>query len=340
MRATLLAAALAGCTGAAAVETAGVPFSYPSDDELRISDVQAKGTHNSYHVEMAGNHVPDWAYSQPPLEQQLAVGVRQIELDLTLDVDVGHFEVYHVPLADEGSTCRRFTDCLRALKGWSDRYPGHHPIYVQLEPKDGFVPEIAEAYFAQLEGEITSVWPRERVVAPADVQGAAPSLRPALAERGWPPLGTMRGKVLFALDDTGDVRRAYTRGDNDLDGRLLFVDSRPEQPYAAIAVLNDPIADAAAIRAAVAARLLVRTRADADGVEPRRGDRSRMEAALGCGAHFISSDFVVTMPGVDYLLAVPGGAPLRCNPVTAPKGCSPLLLEDPAFVGGVPDRDR
>ena len=84
-----------GFTGTACDEAE--PGWYPLDDVLTLSDVQAKGTHNSYHME------PDFAfdasheYTHLPLDEQLSEqGVRQFEIDLHYHVDEG-FQVFHIP---------------------------------------------------------------------------------------------------------------------------------------------------------------------------------------------------------------------------------------------------
>ncbi len=309
--------ALAGCG------PQGKAFDYPLDSELRLNHLQVKGSHNSYHVETPGNTVPDWHYTHAPLATQLDTqSVRALELDLAWQGgDEQRFEVYHVVLADEMSTCRLFTDCLRGIKEWSDRFPGHQPIFVQMEAKMNFRAAEADLYFSTLEREITSVWPRERIMTPDDAKG------------GWPTLGALRGKIFFAFDETGEVRRLYTHGDHDLDGRLLFVDSRPGDPFAAVAIINDPITSAAEIAAAVRAGLWVRTRADENPGTAASGDTSRREAAIASGAHVVTTDFPAPMNGLPYVVDIPGGMPSRCNPLIAPPSCNALAIENPAFVG-------
>ncbi|MBI4957060.1 MAG: hypothetical protein HY908_33910 [Myxococcales bacterium] len=308
-------------------------YPYPLDDVLRFEHLQAKSTHNSYHVETPGNTLEAWHYSHAPLGEQLALqGVRHVEIDVRRDAATDSFVVYHLPIVDEQTTCRQFTDCLQALKSWSDGHRAHHPLAVHLESKDGTQADF-EGYFAALHAAILSVWPVGRIVTPALVQGAHASLPEALATDGWPTLGELRGKILFTLDDAGEFRDAYTHGGGDLAGRLIFPNSEPGVPYAGYAVLNDPVAEASAIAAALSAHLLVRTRADGDVVEPLAGDTTRREAALASGAQFVSTDFPVEVPGVAYSVTIPGGTPTRCNPVTAPAGCTSEALEDPAFVG-------
>jgi hypothetical protein len=330
--------ALAAATVAACSSTPPPPgppadpvFPYPQDDTLRLQHLQAKSTHNSYHVETAGNLLDAWHYTHVPLDRQLGEqGVRHVELDLSL-VDTS-FEVFHILLLDEETTCRAFTDCLAAIKGWSDAHRAHHPITVQIELKDPPQADY-EAYFAALHGEIGAVWPPERVITPALVQGEHATLGEAVKGDGWPTLGALRGKVLFTLDNAAEFQEAYTHGRRDLDGRILFAHAAPSDPFAAIAVLNDPVADSAAIAAALEANMLVRTRADSDSVEPLAGDTSRRDAALASGAQFVSTDYPAGVNYTDYFVEIPEGTPSRCNPLTAPAKCTSEAIEDPAFVG-------
>ncbi|MFO0572703.1 MAG: Ca2+-dependent phosphoinositide-specific phospholipase C [Polyangia bacterium] len=311
----------------------GKPYHYPLDEVLRLSDVQVRGTHNSYHVDTNNGEVPPWAYTHAPIYDQLdRLGIRQIELDVSYD-DVTGLEVEHVATVDAGTRCRRFSACLAELRRFSDAFPGHLPIYVQIEPKNAPATEDMEKYFALLEGEILAALPRSRVLTPDEVQAGAPTLRDALQAGGWPTLSRLRGRLLFAFDTTGPIRTAYTHDKRDLRGRLLFVDSSPEQPFAGVTVLNDPRSDAAAISKALTGNLLIRTRADADTEEARVNDTRRGAVALASGAHFISTDFPEPTPAFGYRFEVPGGTPARCNPLTAPPACTPRALEDPQFVG-------
>lgn len=330
-----LSSVFAGCGSS---DSAGLPaddqpvFPYPLDDTLRFQHVQSKSTHNSYHLETDGNRVPDWHYSHVPLDRQLGEqGVRHVELDLHYNAADADFEVYHIKFIDEQSTCHLFTDCLAVIKGWSDLHRAHQPIVIQLEAKDA-LPEDVEAWFGLLHAEIESVWPPSRLITPAFIQGSYATLGEAVRQDGWPTLGRLRGRVMFTLDDTGDFRDAYTRGGQSLDGRLIFADSSPADPFAAIAILNDPVAEAAAIADALAAHMLVRTRADSSPAAVLAGSTENRDAALASGAQFVSTDFPAPVPGVGYWVDIPGGTPSRCNPVTAPPECTSEAIEDPKFV--------
>lgn len=338
-------AAAAGCDGASGAkpsdkhdggaDTAALPsFDYPLDAVLRLNQIQLKATHNSYHVETEGNTIPALAYSHVKLAEQLAAqGVRGLELDVHYRHIAKEFDVFHESYFDEGTTCRSFVTCLEEIKGWSDANPAHHPLWVQLELKDTIGSVDPIEFFEQLEASILKVWPKERIITPELVQGSSPSLPSALADHGWPTLGAVRGRILFALDNKTEFRDEYTHHGANLDGRLIFVDSAVGDPFAAVAILNDPTADADAIKGALAAGLLVRTRADSDNEEPLAGNTQRRDAALASGAQILSTDYPVETPTIKYALQIPDGTPSRCDPLTAPTECSPRAVEDPAFIG-------
>lgn len=315
------------------IEKPGKPYHYRLDDVLRLNHVQVRGTHNSYHVDTHNGEIDPWAYTHAPIYEQLdRLRIRQLEFDVNYD-ELAGLEVFHVPSVDTGTRCRRFADCLAEIRRFSDAFPGHLPLYIQIEPKDDLEPDVLERFFAAVEAELLAAFPRPRILTPDEVQGDALTLAAALKDHGWPVLSKLRGRVLFMFDARGAFRDGYTHGGRDLHQRLLFIDSSPDQPFAAVSVLNDPKGDAAAIQRALAAGLLVRTRADSDTTEARVNDPSFGEAALRDSATFISTDFPEPVAPWTYRFEVPGGTPARCNPVTAPPSCTPQALEDPAFVG-------
>ena len=333
MRAAALALLLVACGGkteaqpAPPVEDVQPRYDYPRDGELRVDQLQAKATHNSYHLEPPNNKLIDWKYTHAPLDVQLdKLGVREVELDLHLEDGV--FRVFHLKNFDDKTTCDLFSECLAVIKRWSDGHRGHHLLVVQMEAKGG-APGAFEGYFDELHREILSVWPEKRILTPAKLQGSYPTIKAALAARGWPKLGETRGMILFAMDERGDTQAAYTHDHKDLNGRLVFPDADPADAYAAFSVANDPTSDAKLIQQAIAAHMLVRTRADSDGTEAAANDTTRQKTALASGVNFVTTDFPVKVAGADYFLEIPGGTPSRCNPLTAPKDCSSRDIESP-----------
>lgn len=300
---------------------------YPLDDVLRFSDLQAKGTHNSTHVQTTDR--PEWRYTHAPLADQAETqGVRQFELDLWFDDDAGRFEVFHIPFLDEGTTCRELSRCLSDLKGWSDDHLDHHPLLVLLEVKDAWDPEVGPARLDALDAEILAVWPEERLVTPDLVRGDAADLPEALATTGWPTLRVLRGRALFVLHVGGEWRDAYTGGLTTAD-RPLFPDAMGDLalPISAVHTMNDPYDPA--IATVVDAGHLVRTRADGDTVQARTNDGSQRDQALASGAHFVSTDFPAPVDWTEYRVDIPDGTPSRCNPRTAPSPCTSEAIEAP-----------
>ena len=212
------------------------------------------GSHNSYHVAPTAypwTVIEPWQYSHDPLDVQFqSEGVRQIELDVYAD-PTGN-RVLHVPDVDFGTTCSRWVDCLRVVKGWSDAHPKHMPITILTELNDTnyglptpILPWTGPA-MDQLDAEIRSVFPPEDVITPDDVRGHHATLAEAVTTDGWPTIDSVRGQVMFVMDNAGSYRDTYTAGHPTLEHRMIFTNSEVGRPDAAFIKLNDPIGDAAA----------------------------------------------------------------------------------------------
>ena len=300
---------------------------YPLDDVLRFNHIQMKGTHNSYHIEPDFVAHPSWRYTHSPLPVQLSdEGVRNFEIDVHWNEEMG-FLVHHLPIIDQQTVCETFVECLQDLKTWSDDHPGHHPLVVFVEPKDDIdVGAPITGHFDDLEAEILSVWPIDRLVTPAEVQGESDTLREAVTERGWPTLGTLRNRLFLVLLDSGDHRDEYL--EVGIENRLMFTDSSPDAPYAAFLAWSNPLDDEARYLEMVEAGFVVRARTDSvDGDEAPNNDRTRFDAALRVGAHFIVTDFPFPVEDREYWVDLPMGRPSLCNPITAPEDCEPHDIE-------------
>ena len=312
------------------------------------------------------------AYTHRPIGEQLEeLGIRQIELDVFADPTGGRFtgrplfsalgiepppvppamgepglKVFHVQEVDVGTTCPTFTSCLQEVQAWSSSHPGHTPVLVMVEAKDSDIPDPLAVGFTQplpfdaaaldaMDAEIRAVFGEDEVLTPDDVRGDAATLEEAVLTTGWPTLAEVRGQVLFALDNTNEIRERYVEGSPSLAGRVLFTSSEPGRPDAAFLKRNDALDEGEAIRREVAAGYLVRTRADGDTAQARTGDTTTAEAALASGAHFVSTDYPEPDPRfTPYSVAIPGGSPGRCNPVSAPAPCTATDVEDPSLLGG------
>jgi Phosphoinositide phospholipase C, Ca2+-dependent len=314
------------------------PSAYPLDDTLRLNEVQVLATHNSYHIQQ---DVPIPAslttqYTHAPLDQQLdAQGVRGFELDVVNTPD-GQFPVVHTPVIDATSNCTPLAQCLEVVRQWSTGHPGHVPIFVLIEPKDGpterlldpTLREFDAAGLDQLDALVRSSLGRQ-LITPDSVRGNAPTLRDAVVGRGWPTLARTRGKVMVILNSAGATRDAFLQGHPSLQGRAMFVTAAERSPAAAVIKVDEP--DEQRIQRLVQEGFIVRTRADADLVEARAQDVTRRDITLRSGAQVVSTDFEVAVPaiGVGYVVQIPAGTPGRCNPVDAPRNCRPTDVENP-----------
>ncbi len=297
---------------------------------------------------------PTLEYTHVPLTEQFEEqGVRQIELDVFYDPKGGRYaehqalilvdqdpasgipelddpgyKVLHVQEIDYETTCYTLVSCLEELKAWSGANPGHLPIMVLIEAKVEEIPDPLNLDFAvplpidtealdALDAEIRTVFSPSQLIVPDDVRGEAPTLENAVLNGGWPSLANARGKVMFGLDNGGDIMASYISRHTSLEGRVMFTDSDPGTPEAAFMKQNDPLAAPGKIEELVNMGYLVRTRADADTLQSRTNDTTRRDAALASGAHFISTDYPVpNLEFSEYQVSIPGGGIARCNPVS------------------------
>ena len=309
------------------------------DDQLRLDQLQARGTHNSYHDYEDTPSVAEWRYRHAPLDVQLgAQGLRQLELDVHLMRTSDALEVFHLPLVDEVSTCRRFADCLEQVRAWSADHPRHVPILIFIEPKDdlaraaaqvgdeGAVDEVVlTGHLDRIDQDIRTAFPPAQLLTPDELQGRHASIRARLDAEGWPTLGEVRGRVMFVLLDRGELFDEYTAGGTTLAGRAMFAMGSPAEDWAAFDKLDDPVGDAAAIADALAAHIIVGTRADTDLV----GDPPRAAAARASGAHYISTDVPTADDAGGDPFELGGPHVVRCNPVSGPPLCVDEDVEGP-----------
>ncbi len=296
-------------------------------------------------------------YRHQPLAAQLDAGARQLEIDIYGDAKGGlfadplylrmtakegtstpmpagwaeamtkpGFKVLHVSDVDVRSHCWTLVSCLQNVKAWSKAHPGHLPIYIQLENKDGqakpgFVqPEtITKATMDAMELEIRQVFSPAEVVTPDEVRGKHATLEAAVLQDGWPTLDSARGKIVFVLDQER-VTPLYTEGHPSLRGRMVFTASEPGTPDAAFVKMNNPFAKE--IPDLVRKGYLIRTMTDDGAKAVREGDTKRRDTAITSGAQILSTDYPYDWKaeGAGYRVSIPGI--VRCNPVNAPKVCT------------------
>jgi hypothetical protein len=295
---------------------------------------------------------PGWDYGHAPLDEQLDRGMRQLELDVYYDPEGGRyadplgprltagtrgaapydavpmqapgFKVMHMQDIDVRSSCATLLSCLGQIRDWSDAHPGHVPLLIMFNTKQEMIGfegtvrplTVNQKAFSALEKEILTVFTRDRILAPDDVRQGEATLPDALHKHGWPTLGQTRGKVLFLIDENASVIKTYMKRSKALEGKLLFVKSvAPTQPHAAIFVENEPLKQYDEICQLVESGFIVRTRADANLKEARSGDDTRMVAALGSGAQFVTTDMYQARADLgSYSVSLPDNQVARRNP--------------------------
>jgi len=297
-------------------------------DALRLNQLQLRGTHNSYHQRPGLVLHTSHDYEHPSLADQLTLhGIRQFELDVHLSSE-GSFEVFHLQKIDPRTSCATLAECLAECLEWSISHPRHLPLLFWLELKDaddwkGSPYVSMTGRHAELERLVLDSWPIDRILTPDEVRGEHDSLPVAIASDGWPTLGELRGRAMFALLERDNHRAEYLEPSPNLAGRPFFVASAdPTDASAAIYKIDNARKDGDLIRRLVAAGFLVGSNCDkADATDEENA--LRLEATLAAGTHFLSSDFPVAKEKGGYVLDL-GAYLARCNPVTAPLDCIEL----------------
>jgi hypothetical protein len=291
-----------------------------------MNQLQVIGTHNSYHTRekpIASGRAAAWNYTHPPLNVQLDNGVRSFELDLHWRN--GEFQVFHVPLIDEGTTCKTLAEALATVRRWSESHPNHVPISFLFELKtegpgiDKRIKKVDAAGLDQLDEVLRAGFAEGRIITPDVVRGEAESLREAVTKRGWPTVVESRGKVFFILHNDGDQRELYSKDRPSQRGRVMFVRSDPTREDAATLVMDGP--NDPQIPELVRAGYFIRTRADSDIRIEGSGQPQRRDAALASGAHILSTDFPRGEADKEtgYVVEFENAAPARINPVNGPE---------------------
>lgn len=330
------------------------------DDNLRLNQIQVIGSHNSYKnaieptlykvisAKDSTNRLSGLEYDHIAITDQLNMGLRNLEIDIYADSNGGKyahpkgldlakpekpydpdgkmkkpgFKVFHVTDIDFRSSVLTFEDCLQELKKWSDAHPGHVPVFITLEPKDGeanrfgTVPEMFNTkLFDESDAIIRANLGADKLITPDMVRGKYATLEEAVLKGNWPTLKEAKGKFFFILDNSDTKRDLYMKGHPSLKGRVVFVNAQPGTPEAAALFRNDP--EDAAIPDLIKKGYIIRTRADADTKQARSNDYSHFEAAKKSGAQIITTDYYKpsTFFKSTYHIKFDDGGYVRNNPI-------------------------
>jgi hypothetical protein len=205
---------------------------------VRLNEVRAGSSHNSYDSTVYGNMFLTWIFEQR---------VRSIELDIHSQTDggtdtYGTWEVYH---QSPGNNCLfadqhvngNFAQCLAAVRSWHDWHPLHEVItsYVDADDPAIFDPSRGRGV-PDFDAQVDAVLGAGNIYKPATFvaracaghPAPAPDLQTAVANCGWPTLAELRGKfILIMTDQSTDPYRLY--------GPPLA-----RSAYSAMEISNDP----------------------------------------------------------------------------------------------------
>ena len=266
-------------------------------------------------------------YAHIPLEEQLDLGLRNLELDVFHDPEGGRYadpkgleiiksaggiapdydptdalskpglKLFHIQDLDFQSHYLLFADALKALRTWSDNNPDHTPIFILINAKDGNIhgtrpvlPFTATA-LDSIDLEIRTHLGMENLITPDMVRGKYSSLEQAVLADNWPLLKDVRGKFLFVLDENEEKIDRYLTAKPELKDAVHFVNKKEGNPTAGFRIINNAEKEEAYIRDLVKKGYMIRTRADSDTKQARTNDYSTFEKAKASGAQVISTDY-------------------------------------------------
>lgn len=330
----------------------------------KLNETQIIGSHNSYKSDMAPEiltylkslsaaSAQSLEYAHLPLEKQLDMGLRNLELDVFHDPQGGRYanpkgleiiknstgkplsydpekkltapglKLFHVQDIDFQSHHLLFADALMALKNWSNLHPDHHPIFILINAKDAAVPgttsplPFSAAALDSIDLEVRIHLGMDKLILPDLVRGNFGSLEAAVLAGNWPNLNEVRGKFLFVLDESEEKIRRYLTQKPKLKNAVLFVNLKEGNPEAGIRIINDPISNEKYIQDLVKKGYLIRTRADSDTKEARTGDYTKFEKAKASGAQIISTDYYLPSRFFEstYQVSFEGNRFERVNPI-------------------------
>jgi hypothetical protein len=331
--------------------------------ELKLNQIQVIGSHNSYKSQMAPELLEYLAmvnpsasesleYAHIPLEAQLDLGLRNLELDVFHDPEGGRYsnpkgleiiksnggipdydpsdalskpglKLFHVQDLDFQSHYLLFADALKALKKWSESNPDHTPIFILINAKDGNIPgtratlPFTAAALDSIDLEIRMHLGMEHLITPDLVKGDYSDLESAILAGNWPILDEVKGKFLFVLDENEEKTDRYLSAKPELKNAVLFVNKKEGNATAGFRIINNPIENEAYIQDLVKKGYMIRTRADSDTREARNEDYTKFEKAKASGAQVISTDYYQPSSFFksDYKVNFEGNTFVRQNPI-------------------------
>ncbi|WP_425583643.1 phosphatidylinositol-specific phospholipase C domain-containing protein [Streptomyces macrosporus] len=183
------------------VGAAAPPAGAADPGSLPYSATTGVGVHNAYEKSK-------YAYFADALDS----GAALLELDVWTNFSGGTWRVAHDnPLGNDNNCVNASTaaelraksrnqslaGCLADLRAWHDAHPGHRPILLKIEMKDGFAANLGRGP-AQFDALVTSKL-GDALYRPGDLAAGYATLDEAVRAKGWPTRNALAGKFLIHL---------------------------------------------------------------------------------------------------------------------------------------------
>ncbi|MEC4019375.1 phosphatidylinositol-specific phospholipase C domain-containing protein [Streptomyces sp. H27-D2] len=196
------AAIAAICVSAAVIAaTAPTPAQAKGADGLSYAAATSVGVHNAYEKS-----------KYPFFADALDSGASLLELDVWTNGFSKKWRVSHSNPIGNDNNCENAASpaelrtkarnqsldgCLADLRAWHDAHPGHRPVLIKVEMKDGFndTGKLGPDEFDSLVGGKLG----DALYRPADLKGSHATLDAAVQAGGWPSRSALAGKFLFEL---------------------------------------------------------------------------------------------------------------------------------------------
>lgn len=283
----------------------GLNYNHPDFNEQLNSNL--RGLEIDVYYDPEGNR-----FSNPATYQILkAKGITDLAPFKTEGLEQPGFKVLHMADIDFRSHYPTLKDALTHLRKWSDLHPDHSPIFMMIEAKDSGFPVFEnstkvlpfdKAAYDALDEEILNYLGKDKIIMPKDVQGNYNTLKEAVMHNNWPQLKESKGKFIFMLLP-GSAGTLSSKNNpylikGSLKERVMFLNSEPDDSFAAFILRDNAIIRQKEIRDLVKQGFMVRTRSDIETYEAKTNDFTRSKAAFSSGAQIISTDFF--RPGNTY----------------------------------------
>jgi hypothetical protein len=200
-RAAVTTTVAAGLLAAALAPAEAATRRSADPGQLPYSSATWVGVHNAYEK-------GKYSYFADALDS----GAGMLELDVWTNVFGRSWRVSHNNPLGNNNNCENAANaaqlrtksrnqdlggCLADMKAWHDAHPGHRPILIKIEMKDGFQnnngrgPAALDALLSARLGNA--------LFRPADLAGSHPELDTAVRTNGWPARSALAGRFVVEL---------------------------------------------------------------------------------------------------------------------------------------------